>query len=277
MPRSFDRHLATAGKAAARAQWNAYACGTGGYLADLEPESVEWFDRIRTNRYEVSDPWMLSSFDFSSACRQRVLEIGHGIGSDLLSWAEGGAEVHGIDITEEHHRLAKRNFALHDREATLTLADAASIPYPSAYFDVVYSHGVLHHTVDMEACVAEARRVLRPGGRFLMSLYHRHSAYHYANLLLANGVARGKLWKLGYAGLLATIEHGADGIDLKPYVRLYARREVEKLLADFRTVSVHITHFEVRHIPLLWRLIPRRLEPALARSIGWYVVSKATK
>lgn len=277
MPSSFDADLVRAGKAAAQAQWNAHACGTGGYLADLEPESLEWFDRIRANRYKISDPWMPSCFDFSSARGQRVLEIGHGIGSDLLSWAEGGAEVHGIDITEEHHRLASRNFALHDREVTLTLADAANIPYPDNHFDVVYSHGVLHHTVDMEACVAEVRRVLKPGGRFLMSVYHRHSAYHYATLLLANGLVRGKLWRLGYPGLLATIEYGADGIDIKPYVRLYSRRGVWKLLADFRTVKVGVAHFDVRHVPVLWRLLPRQLEPALARWIGWYVVSEAVK
>lgn len=266
-----------AGKEAARRQWNTTPCGTGEHVAELEPETLAWFDRIREDRYRVSDPWMLRSFDYASGRSKRVLEIGFGLGSDLLSWAEGGAEVHGIDITEEHKRLATLNFALHKRGAKLQLADGARIPYPDKYFDVVYSNGVLHHTRDIEACLSEAWRILKPGGRLLMSVYRRHSAFHYATLLAADGVVRGKLWKLGYDGLLATIERGADGIAIKPYVRLYTARELRGLLSRFSCVDIHVAHFTARQIPVLWRLIPKSLETMLAPALGWYLVVSAQK
>jgi len=266
-----------AGKDAARRQWNANPCGTGDHLADLEPETLAWFDRVREDRYAVSDPWMPRSFDYGSASGGRVLEIGFGLGSDLLSWAEGGAEVHGIDITQEHLRLATKNFALHGRNSTLQLADAAHIPYPDGTFDVVYSNGVLHHTRDIEDCLAEAWRVLKPGGRLLMSVYRRHSAFHYATLLLADGLIRGKLWRLGYDGLLATIERGADGVTIKPYVRLYTARELRALLARFSRVDIRVAHFNVRQIPVLWRVLPQRIGPALEPALGWYLVVSAQK
>lgn len=266
-----------AGKDAARRQWNTTPCGTGEHLADLEPETLAWFDRVRDDRYRVSDPWMLRSFDFASERGKRVLEIGFGLGSDLLSWAEGGAEVHGIDITQEHLRLATRNFALHGRDARLQLADAAHIPYPDAHFDIVYSNGVLHHTRDIAACLAETRRVLKPGGRLLMSVYRRHSAFHYATLLLAEGLVRGKLWKLGYEPLLSTIERGADGIAIKPYVRLYTARELRNLLARFSQIDIHVAHFKMRQIPVIWRILPQRLEPVLEPFLGWYLVVSAQK
>lgn len=266
-----------AGKDAARQQWNTTPCGTGEYLADLEPESLAWFDRVREDRYRVSDPWMPRSFDYASGRGKRVLEIGFGLGSDLLSWAEGGAEVHGIDITQEHLRLATRNFALHGRQARLQLADAAHIPYPDGHFDIVYSNGVLHHTRDIEACLAEVRRVLKPGGRLLMSVYRRHSVFHYATLLAAEGIARGKLWRLGYDGLLATIERGADGVTIKPYVRLYTARELRALLSRFGSVDIHVAHFNVRQIPVIWRFLPQRIEPALEPLLGWYLVVSAQK
>jgi 2-polyprenyl-3-methyl-5-hydroxy-6-metoxy-1,4-benzoquinol methylase len=266
-----------AGKDAARQQWNTTPCGTGDHLADLEPETLAWFDRVREGRYLISDPWMKRSFDYASGRGKRVLEIGFGLGSDLLSWAEGGAEVHGIDITEEHLRLARRNFALHGRDATLQLADAAHIPYPDGHFDIVYSNGVLHHTRDIEACLAEAWRVLRPGGRLLVSVYRRHSAFHYATLLMAEGLIRGKLWRLGYDGLLATIEHGADGISIKPYVRLFTARELRGLLSRFASVDLHVAHFNVRQIPVMWRILPRRLEPLVEPALGWYLVASARK
>jgi ubiquinone/menaquinone biosynthesis C-methylase UbiE len=266
-----------AGKDAARQQWNATPCGTGEYLSDLDPETLAWFDRIRNDRYQVSDPWMPRSFDYASGHGRRVLEVGFGIGSDLLSWAEGGAEVHGIDITQEHLRLATQNFKLHGRDATLQLADAAQIPYPDGHFDIVYSNGVLHHTRDIEDCLAEVLRVLKPGGRLLMSVYRRHSAFHYATLLLVDGIIRGKLWRLGYDGLLAIIENGADGITIKPYVRLYSARTLRALLRRFSRVDIHVAHFTTKQIPVLWRLIPKSLEPLLEPMLGWYLVVSAEK
>lgn len=266
-----------AGKEAARRQWNETPCGTGEHTGDLEPETLAWFDRIRADRYQVSNPWMLCSFDYASGQGKRVLEIGFGLGSDLLSWAEGGAEVHGVDITEEHLRLATKNFALHGCGTRLQLADAAHIPYPDDYFDIVYSNGVLHHTRDIEESLAEVRRVLKPGGRLLMSVYRRHSAFHYASLLLVDGVIRGKLFKLGHDGLLATIERGADGIKIKPYVRLYTARELRGLLDEFGSIDIHVAHFARRQIPLLWRLIPPALERMLEPLLGWYLVVSAEK
>jgi SAM-dependent methyltransferase len=266
-----------AGKEAARRQWNETPCGTGEHTGDLEPETLAWFERIRADRYQVSDAWMLRSFDYASGQGKRVLEIGFGLGSDLLSWAQGGAEVHGIDITEEHLRLAARNFALHGCEARLQLADAAHIPYPDGYFDIVYSNGVLHHTRDIEESLDEARRVLKPGGRLLMSVYRRHSAFHYATLLLVDGVIRGKIFRLGHDGLLATIERGADGIKIKPYVRLYTARELRDLLREFEAVDIHVAHFTKRHIPLLWRLIPSAFERVLEPLLGWYLVASGLK
>lgn len=272
-----DDEKIAAGKDAARLQWNTTPCGTGEYLSGAEPETLAWFDQIREDRYRISDPWMLRHFDYASGRGQRVLEIGHGLGSDLLTWAEAGAETHGIDITEEHHRLTKLNFALHGREAKLELADAARIPYPDEHFDIVYSNGVLHHTRDIAACIAEVRRVLKPGGHLLMSVYRRHSAFHYATLLAAQGIVRGKLWRLGYDGLLATIERGADGISIKPYVRLYTARELRTLLARFVSTDIRAAHFNVQHFPVIWRVLPQRIETKLEPVLGWYLVITAQK
>ena len=82
---------------------------------------------MRRSRYEVTDTWMPETIDFSIAKGKKLLEVGHGQGSDLLTFAEHGAEVYGVDLTEEHHRLATRNFALHGRPVTLKLCDAADL------------------------------------------------------------------------------------------------------------------------------------------------------
>ena len=264
-------------KAETRKQWNRTPCGTGDFLAQLEPESLEWFDEVRRARYELIDKWIPRVIPFKEARGKRLLEIGHGIGSDLLTFAENGAEVCGIDITEEHHRLARKNFELHGLPVELRLGDAACLPWPDASFDVVYSHGVLHHTPDMPQCVREAHRVLRPGGLFVLSVYHWWSGFHLFGKILSQGLIARDLFRLGYRGLMATTEHGADGITIKPLVRTYSRRQLARLLAPFSTTRYRVAHFDRSHLGILARLCPARWEAVLESRLGWYIVAFARR
>lgn len=264
-------------KQAAQKQWNANPCGTGEHLASLEYGSLAFFDEVARLRYNVSDTWIKETIDFSQAKGKRVLEIGHGMGTDLLSFRRAGAEVHGIDITQEHHRLAKENFRLHNEPCNLTLCDAAQIAYPDQSFDLVYSMGVIHSSPDTIRCISEAYRVLKPGGQFIAAVYYKYSAFHLFRVLLFNGILRGQLKRLGYRNLLSTVEYGADGIERAPLVKLYGKRHFSLLFGDFATVKMEIAHFKRDHIPFLGRLIPRSWERRLSRFWGWYVIAFATK
>jgi len=264
-------------KIEAQKLWDSHPCGTGEYLAGREYGSLEFFDAIRHNRYEVTDTWMKKRIDFAMARGKRLLEIGHGIGSDLLTFCEEGAEVYGIEITKEHHELARRNFELHGRKCVLKLCDCADIDFPSNLFDYVYSHGALHHTPDTARCISEAYRVLKPGGQLILSLYRKYSAFHIFSMLIGNGLVKGKLFKLGYRGLMSTVEYGADGISIKPFVKTYSKRTLRNLLSDFSTVKFEIAHFKREHIPRVGRLMPRCLEKVLEPHLGWYMIAFAMK
>lgn len=270
-PQSYDPKEQT------RLQWNTTPCGTGDYLAGLEPYSREYFDAIRTSRYEVTDPWMKEVIPFELGRGKKVLEIGHGIGSDLLSFSEAGAEVYGIDITERHHILAEKNFITHNRKATLKTCDASKISFPDEHFDIVYSHGVLHHTPDTIRCIGEAYRVLKNGGILILSLYYRYSAFHMFSKILWNGLLNWKLFSLGYDGLMATVENGADGVKIKPLVKTYSKRQLKVMLADFSSVSLRLAHFRTGHIPFVGSAIPASWERSLGKVLGWYVVASAKK
>jgi ubiquinone/menaquinone biosynthesis C-methylase UbiE len=270
--------LLSAEKQQARKQWNATPCGTGDYLVDVEPGSLEFFEAVRRSRYERTDRWMRRTIPFEAARGKRVLEIGYGLGTDLVSFAlAGAAEVCGIDITEEHHRLARRNFELRKLPCTLKLCDAATIDFPSETFDIVYSHGVLHHTPDTVRCISEAYRVLQPGGQLILSLYHTYSLYHLVTMVMVEGVLRGKLRRLGYRGLMATVEHGADGVHTKPLVKTYSKRQLRHILGDFQQVQFKVAHLTSDQLPWLGRLAPAPVLRVLEPHIGWYVIAFATK
>jgi ubiquinone/menaquinone biosynthesis C-methylase UbiE len=263
-------------KVAAKLQWNTNPCGSGAHLAELEYGSVDWFDAVRQNRYHGTDTWMMRLIPFGAVSGKRLLEIGYGLGTDLLTFAEAGADPHGIDLVEEHRRLAERNFALHGRAADLRLGDAAQLPWPDGYFDLVYSNGVLHHTPDTVRCITEAWRVLKPNGLFILSMYHTWSAFHLGSMLLYQGLIRGRLRRLGYRSLMATLEFGADGIDIRPLVKTYSKSQLRHMLGDFTRVEVRCAHFKRDHVPG-GRLLPRSVETILEPYLGWYVIAFATK
>jgi SAM-dependent methyltransferase len=253
-------------------QWSAHPCGA----VQGDEESRAYFLEVERNRYE-QQPWQAARFGFHRYAGKRVLEIGVGLGTDLVQFAQAGALCHGVDITDRHLDLAARNFAARGLDVDLKKCDAAALDYPDEYFDVVYSFGVVHHIPDAPAVAREIRRVLRPGGRCLIALYHEYSLFH-AFMLLVRGVLLGRLFRLGYAGLLATIEAGADGVATKPYVKLYSRRDVKALLADFTVESLSIHHVELGRFRDTWAgrvaaPLLRRIEPL----VGWYVVCEAVK
>jgi 2-polyprenyl-3-methyl-5-hydroxy-6-metoxy-1,4-benzoquinol methylase len=256
-------------------QWNATACGE---LAG-DKYQLEYFERVAAERYR-QQPWQHDYFRFDRFGGKDVLEIGIGQGSDLLQFAKAGARCHGVDITDNHLQLTERNFALRGLAVQLHKSDATSIPLPSGSMDCVYSFGVIHHIPEAQRVVAEASRVLRPGGTLMFALYYKWSAFHLSAKLLRDGLLKGRLFTLGYDGLLATIESGADGRSIKPYVKLYskasARRLVEAAKLRVSDLSVHQLHVD-HLVPAA--LLRRRVHVGglLERQLGWYVTCIASK
>jgi SAM-dependent methyltransferase len=176
--------------------------------------------------------------------------------------------------------LTRQRFALEQLKTRLTRADAESLPFPEASFDVVYSFGVLHHTPDTLKAVEEARRVLKPGGVAIISLYHRHSAFHWIAVVLCRGIRRGELWTRGYKRLLADIEQGARESGTAPLVKVLSRRQCRRLFSRFQRVAVRSDHIDFGHLfPSRPPSPPaaRRLVERLAGRWGWYLTVIAQK
>ena len=84
--------------------------------------------------------------DFAGARGLKVLEIGCGLGTDGAQFAEAGADYTGVDLTEAAVELARKRFELFDLPGKFQTADAENLDFADESFDLVYSHGVLHHT-----------------------------------------------------------------------------------------------------------------------------------
>ena len=101
---------------------------------------------------------------------RRVLDAGCGSGPLSAALRARGADVTGFDASPAMVELARRRLG---EDAALSVADlGAPLPYGDGEFDDVVASLVLHYLRDWTAPLAELRRVLRPGGRLLLSVNH---------------------------------------------------------------------------------------------------------
>ncbi|MEP6636618.1 MAG: class I SAM-dependent methyltransferase [Acidobacteriota bacterium] len=282
--------------------WQANPCGTK--FANAEPGTLRFYELVEEHRY--AKEWHIPlAADFAGSAGLKVLEIGCGLGTDGAQFAQAGADYTGVDLTEAAVDLARKRFELSDLPGTFRTADAENLDFADNSFDLVYSHGVLHHTPDTARAVREVHRVLRPGGRAVVMLYHRNS-YNYrvnisvfrragANLLkseagikLVHRITGEPLESLReHARLLQVTEESylkpdeflnqnTDGAG-NPLARVYSRSEGRELFKDFSAVELRTYFLNKRWLPVVGGLLPRSLESQLAARWGWHLWIYATK
>jgi len=285
-----------------RAFWQANPCGVK--FADAAPGTRHFYELVEAHRY--TKEWHIpEAADFAGARGLKVLEIGCGLGTDGAQFAEAGADYTGVDLTEAAVELARRRFELFNLPGSFQTADAENLAFPDASFDLVYSHGVLHHTPETEKAIQEIHRVLRPGGRAVVMLYHRGSYNYRVNIsLLRRAGAKLLKWETGiklvnkitgepleslreHARLLKTeresylrpdqfLSQNTDGAG-NPLARVYSRTEARELFKDFSEVTLKTYFLNKRWLPVIGNVLPRPLESRLASRWGWHLWIYATK
>ncbi len=99
-----------------------------------------------------------------------ILDVGCGGGVLSEELIARGATVHGFDASEAMLDIARRRLG---DTAQLTCADLGKpLPYAQHSFDAACASLVFHYLEDWSAALAQLRRVLKPGGRLLISVNH---------------------------------------------------------------------------------------------------------
>ncbi len=147
---------------------------------------------------------------------KKVLDVGCGIGLYLRKFKELGAIIYGVDIDEE--KIAEASGELR----SLAVASAESLPFRPGAFDLVLLHEVLEHIADDGRAVAEAVRVLRPGGKAVIFVPNRLYPFE------THGFFLGKKYFFGNIPLINYLPNFLRR-KLCPHVRAYTFRELKKL------------------------------------------------
>lgn len=264
------------GKVRAREQWSDDPCGAV-YGSESEFGTLEFFDHVERHRYEEYAPWMRDVMEFDNFAGKRLLEVGCGMGTDLLQFARGDAQVTGVDLTPRSVEISRHHLALYDARGDFSLSDAERLPFADESFDVFYSNGVLHHTPDTAATIREARRVLKPGGIAKVMLYHRNSWAYWFELMLRQGVTRGELFRGLKSGDILSKYVEVNEAGGRPLVKVYSRREARELFCEFSDVRIEVDQLTRDEIYLIGKFIPESMFRFLRRTLGWNVIITARK
>lgn len=216
--------------------WNVHTLGLQ-YVCDasMTPGTREFFEHIRPWMNPYKFPWIMARIEREAALLtgRSLLEIGSGLGYDSLEFLKRGVRVTATDLTPQAVALTRRHFQLENvRAEDVRVENALSLSFPDDSFDAVWANGVLHHTGDTRRALQEVRRVLKPGGRAIISHFYRRGS-----------------WMQVISRL------GRENIEFKeqdpPVTDFYTDREILGLFEGYRVIEVVHEHY--RALPVARR------------------------
>lgn len=257
-----------------------------------------FFDAVEEHRYRT-EGHIKTVVDFPRWKDRQVLEIGCGLGTDGLQFARAGADYLGVDLTETAVKTTESRLRMYGVPGRTQQADAENLPFADNSFDLVYSHGVLHHTPDTPQTIREVYRVLRPEGTAMIMLYHRNSYNYYGNIMFFRRLGS-QLLRFSWGPKAVSAVTGEDCTRLEelrarmlrdpqrffsaaeflnqntdgagnPLARVYSRSEAAAMFHQFSEVETQVHFLNKRWIPLLGSILPQRVELNLAHRWGWHL------
>ncbi|MBI5401576.1 methyltransferase domain-containing protein [Candidatus Wolfebacteria bacterium] len=211
------------------------------YDDKLFDESVELFFK-RHKLWKIDLNWFKNKI---------CLDAGCGGGRFVVALSMLGAkEVRGIDIGKDavsaaNDRLAAKSL----KNAGAQVGSVLDINFPSDYFDYVICSGVIHHTPNPKQAFGELVRVLKPGGKFFLSVYGKGGLKWLANDLFRYTICKlisfhGLETLFKFIGVPANKRYNILDNLYVPYCYRYTEKEVGKWLTDAGFENLQRVKFE---------------------------------
>jgi SAM-dependent methyltransferase len=247
-----------------------------GDLLEVEFGSREFFEQLDRTLYNNYREFATSQgplgglFPYERYQGKKVLEIGCGMGTMIMNWAQHGAEVTGVDLNPVAIAQTRRRFEVFGLTGVIQEMDANALRFDDASFDYVYSWGVLHHSPNLNKSLLELLRVLRPGGEYGIMLYNRASIYSWYLIRYLEGFLHGESRFLDQLGLASRYTDG-DKEEGNPHTWPVTRREMEAVLFPLSSSmnTYALGPVEYAFPPKVASFLPQKLLQSWVRRWGW--------
>lgn len=206
--------------------WNENSCGEDLYLSNKKKDG---YSEHSNKRYNLEGYLIFPFAEFEKSNGLKVLEIGVGLGADHQKFAESGALLNGIDLTERAIRHTSNRFKAFSLNSNLKVGDAENLDFESNLFDVVYSWGVLHHSPNTPKAISEVYRVLKPNGEAKIMIYHKWSLVGFM-LWIRYALLNFKPW-------LTLNEIYSEYLE-SPGTKAYSISQAKKMFSNFKDIKI---------------------------------------
>jgi ubiquinone/menaquinone biosynthesis C-methylase UbiE len=251
-------------------------CGSGlARSLGIRNRSVESLKRF-DDAYLAYYPYLLKYVPLRKMAGKDVLEIGLGYGTLSQQIAKAGASYHGLDIAQGPVAMVNERLGHLGLAPTARQGNMLSCPFPSESMDFVVSIGCFHHTGDMQRCVEEAFRVLRPNGMACVMVYNRYSYRQWQRWPKETALSLFSQAPKVSEAQRAAYDANTNGA-AAPETEFFSRTQLRKIFSEFKNVRLRTENCDdiIRSSKVI---IPRNaLLPVFARAFGLDLYINARK
>jgi 2-polyprenyl-3-methyl-5-hydroxy-6-metoxy-1,4-benzoquinol methylase len=264
-----------------RDYWNARPCNIR--HSEFPTDTLEYHFEVQDRKYFV-EPHIPGFAEFGKWTRKKVLEIGCGIGTDAINFAQAHAEVTATDLSKESIKIARKRAELANVDIDFWEINAENFfnspVRASAFYDLVYAFGSIHHSPNPEKILREAKPLLRPNGTLKLMVYNKYS---FKSLWILLKYGHGQFWK--FDELVARYSEAQTGC---PITHVYSKKELRAMLERNgfhvrKMYKAHIFKWDVESykryeykLAFPWNICPDWLFKKLEAWLGWHWLVEAT-
>jgi len=260
--------------------WNRRPCNIR--HSQKEVGTREYFEEVKARKYFV-EPHIPGFAEFERWNGSRVLEIGCGIGTDTLSFAESGARVTAVDLSEKSIALARQRAEVYGQQDRIEFyngnSEELSTLVPVSTYDLVYSFGVIHHTPHPEKVLNQIREYMGPESELRLMVYSK------ASYKLFQVMREEAVWDLSRLDeLIARNSEAQTGC---PVTYTYTYNEARELLKGFDILEMRKAHIFTWDVDAYkryeykkdaaWAGVTDEQLENLEKELGWHLLIRARR
>ena len=265
---------------AVREYWDGRPCNSGWKFDGIEYGSKEHWDEVTRRKYKVEyhiPAWA----EFDKWRGKKVLEVGGGICTTATSFAKAGAYITVADLSPKSMELCKERFKTmgleHMAKFYVVNAEKLSEVIPVQEYDLIWSFGVIHHSPNPDAIVAQMRKYMGPHTVLKLMVYSKIS------MKLFWVMNHTKTWD--FSRMDELVAHYSEAREGSPVTYTYSNQGAKDLLKDFTLTylgKTHIFPYEIGSYrknqyvvePFLRGLTSNRWSE-LEDELGWHLLVEA--